>query len=261
MKTLLHTLVIAAFLALLPLSPPANAVESDTSSYRLSDTVTSESLDAKIKEAEASTELDESTRKKLIGLYRSTQAYLEQADSHLAAANEFRTSRESAPTRARAIREEIDKRQQSEDTITTGITDKTPLAELDQVLLKEKANLAAVDAVLSDLQDRLLGESDRPNLARQRLTAAKQRMDQISVELTQLSTSNESPRLIEAQQWSLQSESKALGAEIKMLDQELLSAPMRLELLEAERDKATNTLKRMRTRIQLLENTVERTGG
>ena len=256
MKTLLHSLVIAAFLALLTLSLPATAVESDTSSYRLSDAVTPESLQTKIKETEASTELDEATRKKLIGLYRSTQAYLEQADSHIAAANEFRSSRESAPTRARAIREKIDKRQQSEDTIITGITDKTPLAELDQVLSKEKANLAAVDAVLSDLQDRLLGESDRPNLARQRLTAAKQRMDQISIELGQLSTSNESPRLIEAQQWALQGESKALGAEIKMLDQELLSSPMRLELLEAERDKATNTLKRMRTRVQQLENTL-----
>ena len=39
-----------------------------------------------------------------------------------------------------------------------------------------------------------------------------------------------------------------------MLDQELLSAPMRLELLEAERDKATSSLKRMRARVELLEN-------
>jgi potassium efflux system protein len=254
MKMLLRTLVIATFLALLLPLLPATAARVDTLGYRLSDAVTPESLQAKIKETESSTELDEATRKKLIDLYRSTLANLELADSHITAANEFRAARESAPVRARAIREELDKRQQSEDRIPAGVTDKTPLAEVEQLLLKEKANLAAVDAVLSDLQDRLLTETDRPNLARRRLTAAKQRMEQISGELRQLSTADESPRLIEAKQWALQSESKALGAEIKMLDQELLSATMRLELLEAERDKAASSLKRMRARVELLED-------
>jgi potassium efflux system protein len=252
MKTLLQTVVLAALLSLLTPFPLAYAMERDTSSFRLSNTVTQETLQANIQEAAASTELDEPTRKKLVELYRSALAYLEEARSHDSAAREFREARESAPVMARTIREELDK-QQSGANITTGVTDKTPLAEVSQVLLKEKANLAAVDAMLSDLQDRLLAESDRPNIARKRLTAAKQRMDQISVELRQLATADTSPRLIEAQQWSLQSESKALSAEIKMLDQELLSAPMRLELLEAQRDKATNNVKRMRTRIQLLE--------
>jgi potassium efflux system protein len=254
MIILLRTLVIAAFFALPAPVLPATAVESDSSNYRLTSTVTQETLQANIREAEASTELDESTRKKLIELYRSALAYLEEAGAHDRAAREFRESRESAPVRARAIREELDKQQQSDGKIATGVTDKSPPAEIEQVLQKEKANLAAVDAVLSDLQDRLLVESDRPNLARQRLTAAKQRMEQISGELRQLITADESPRLIEAKRWAMQSESMALGAEIKMLDQELLSAPMRLELLEAERDKATSSLKRMRARIELLEN-------
>jgi potassium efflux system protein len=252
MKTLLQTVVLAALLALLTPFTLAYAVEKDTSSYRLTNTVSQETLQANIQEAESSSELDEATRKKLVELYQSALAYLEQAGSHDSAAREFRKARESASAMASAIREELDK-QQSGENITTGVTDKTPLAEVSQILLKEKANLAAVDAVLSDLQERLLSESDRPNLARKRLTAAKQRMDKIAVELRQLATADTSPRLIEAQQWSLQSESKALGAEIKMLDQELLSAPMRLELLEAQRDKATSSVKRMRTRIQLLE--------
>ena len=254
MKTVLNTIVLAALLALLTFPLYAHATEGDSSTSRLSGTVTTETLQANIREVEASADLDESTRKKLVELYRSALAYLEQAGSHDKAAREFRESRESAPARARAIREELDKRQQSDEHITTGVTDKTPLAEVDQVLLKEKANLAAVDAVLSDLQDRLLTEADRPNLARQRLTAAKQRMEQISGELRQLTTADESPRLIEAKQWAMQGESKALSAEIRMLDQELLSAPMRLELLEAERDKATSSLKRMRARVELLEN-------
>ena len=254
MKTMLQMNVIPILLVLLIFSPGAHAANDDSSNSRLSSTVTRETLQANIKEVEASADLDEPTRKKLLELYRSTLAYLEQAGSHDKATNQFRESRESAPARARALRDELDKRQQSEEPISTGVTDKTPLAEVDQVLLKEKANMAAVDAVLSDLQDRLLTESDRPNLARKRLSAAKQRMEQISGELRQLTTADESPRLIEAKQWAMQSESKALSAEIKMLDQELLSAPMRIELLEAERDKAASSLKRMRARVELLEN-------
>jgi len=254
MKTMLHRILSATLLALLTFSLHALAVESNSSTSQLSSTVTTETLQANIREVEASADLDESTRKKLVELYRSALAYLEQAGSHDKAAKAFRESRESAPARARSIREELDKRLQSDDHISTGVTDKTPLAEIDQALLKEKANLAAVDAVLSDLQDRLLTEADRPNLARQRLTAAKKRMEQISGELRQLTTADESPRLIEAKQWAMQSENKALSAEIKMLDQELLSAPMRLELLEAERDKAAGSLKRMRARVEILEN-------
>lgn len=254
MKPLLQPAVLAAWLVLLALSSTAYGVDSDTSTYRLSNTVTLESLQANLKEAEASTELDEATRKKLVELYRSALAYLEQVESHNAAAREFRESRESAPARARQIRAELDKQQQSEGNIAAGVTDKTPIAEVDQALLKEKSNLAAVDAMLSDLQDHLLSEADRPNLARQRLTEAKQRMDQIAVEIRRVATTNASPRLIEATLWSLQSESMALVAEIKMLDQELLSAPMRVELLEAERDKAINNLKVMRARIHQIEN-------
>jgi len=256
MKLPLHPYAIAALLVLAAASPSSRATDADVPSSRLSSNLNQVSLQANIKETEASTELDETTRKKLLDLYRSTLAYLEQADSHDKAAREFRESRETATVKARKIREDVDKRQQSEEPVTTGVTDKTPLDEMDQILLKEKANLAAVEAVLSDLQDRLLSESDRPNLARQRLTEAKKRMDQIAGELRQVATSNESPRLIEAKQWILQGESMTLSAEIKMLDQELLSAPMRIELLEAERDKATDSLKRMRTRIGLLENTL-----
>jgi potassium efflux system protein len=246
--------VLLLLLALINL--PAYAADADVPSYRLSSNLNPENLQANIKETEASTELDQATRKKLLELYRGTLAYLEQASAHDRAAREFRESRETATAKARAIRNELDKQQQSEASVATGVTDKTPIDEIDQVLLKEKANLAAVDAVLSDLQDRLLTEADRPNLARQRLTEAKKRMDDIAGELRRVAASDEPPRLIEARQWVLQSESIALSAEIKMLDQELLSAPMRIELLEAERDKASDSLKRMHTRIDLLENTL-----
>ena len=48
----------------------------------------------------------------------------------------------------------------------------------------------------------------------------------------------------------------ALSNEIRMLDQELLSQPMRIDLLKAERDTAERSLERIKARIKLLEELV-----
>ncbi len=254
MKLQLHPVVLMVWLVLLAAPPQVNAANSNTATFRLPDTVTRETLQANIREIKASNDLNDSAREKLIVLYRSALAYLEQAGSYATATREFRESRESAPRKARKIRVELEKQQQSGGNPDVGVTDNSPLTEIEQALLKDKSDLDTADALLSDLQDRLLAQADRPNLARQRLEDVKQRMEQIADEIRQAAASNESPQLTEARQWSLQSEGMALSAEAKMLDQELLSAPMRLELLEAERDSAKNNLKRMRTRVRVLEN-------
>jgi potassium efflux system protein len=258
MKPLLRDALLTALLILLVASGHALAGTASSAAYRLSDTVTRDTLRANMKEVEASADLDEPTRKELLDLYRSALAYLDQADTYNAATSEFRESRESAPATVRAIREELEKQQRTGETVIAGVTDKTPLADVEQALLREKTRLDSVDADLSELQDHLLSEADRRNLARQQLTNVKQRMDQIAVAIKLAAATNESPRLTEARQWALQSESVALGAEIKMLDQQLLSTPMRLELLEAQRDRATETLKGIRARAQLLEALLNR---
>jgi len=107
MKIMSHTILSAILLALLTFSLPSRAVEDKSSTTRLSGTVTSETLQVNIREVEASNDLDEATRKKLVELYRSALTYLEQASSHDKAAKAFRESRESAPARARSIREEL----------------------------------------------------------------------------------------------------------------------------------------------------------
>jgi potassium efflux system protein len=254
MKPQLPPVVLMVWLVALAASLHVDAGYGDTAKFRLPNTVTEDTLKANIREIKASSDLQDPAREKLIDLYRSAVAYLEQAGAYNAATREFRESRESAPEKARTIRAELEKQQQSGGTLPAGVTENSPLAQIEQALLKEKTDLDAADALLSDLQDRLLAQADRPNLARQRLGDVKQRMDQIADEIREAAATNESPRLTEARQWSLQSESMALSAETRMLDQELLSAPMRLELLEAEKDRATTDLKRIRTRVQLLEN-------
>ena len=54
----------------------------------------------------------------------------------------------------------------------------------------------------------------------------------------------ESPALAEARRLASETRSQALTAEIRMLDLELLSQPMRIELLKAQRDRTRHSVNR-----------------
>ena len=213
-------------------------------------------VEAKIKEVEASSELDEATQKTLIELYRKTISSLEMASKNQQDADAFAEARKSAPEQARITRDKLDKAKQDSPTVTLDIREDTSLEEVEQKLLNEKANQAAVEAKLSELKKQLANEADRPNTARQQLTEAKQAQEKLSAELKKPAPAGELPLLTEARNWSQKSEMRVLSNQISMLDQELLSQPMRIDLLKAERDTAERSLERIKARIKLLEDLV-----
>jgi len=213
-------------------------------------------IEAKIKEVEATSELDVATRKTLTELYRKTISNLESARAKQQSADAFAEARKSAPDEARITREKLDKARQDSPTVTVSVSEKTPLQEAEQQLLNEEANQAAVEAKLSELKKQLTDETDRPNTARQRLTEAKKAQETIGAEMKKPAPAGELPLLSEARRWSQQSQMMALSNEIRMLDQELLSQPMRIDLLKAERDTAERSLERIKARIKLLEELV-----
>jgi potassium efflux system protein len=181
--------------------------------------ITSEIINAKLKEVEAAKELDEDTKGTLIELYRKALSNLEKEQASTQAATAFSKARETAPAEARADREELEQLQKKYPTVTLEVTEKTPLADVEQLLINEKANQAAVDAKLAELEKQLTAETERPAAIRQRITADRQRQELISNELEQATPPGELPRLSEARRLSLQAEQLALSAELKMLDQ------------------------------------------
>ena len=242
--------VLALLLVLGPMqvgsaAAPASATKAGT-------LVKPATLKAKIKEAEAAADLDEATRTRLTGLYRSALSFQESAAASNANAEIYRAARKSAAAQAKSIREKLEQRLKDASPVTIRVSETTPLAEVEQESLKLKADLAAVEAKLNALEEQLAAEADRPGTIRQRLIENKQRQEEIAVGLKLPAPADQLPALTEANRWALQSEAMALSAEIQELDQELLSQPMRIELLEAERDQSANSLKRIRLRVQIL---------
>ncbi len=223
---------------------------------------TPEKLENRTREAEAATDLDDATRSTLLELYRKTSGLISQQQRYKKAVDEFTRARESAPEQARVLRKELEDLETdiSPPVLSEGLLLK-PLPELEQQLLGEKANLSALSDRLTELEEVLESQSQRSTQARERLTEVKKRSTDNADELLASAPEGELPLLSEARRWALEHEALALNTEIQMLDQELLSQPMRIELLNAQRDTTTLKVRRLSETVGSIETLmVERRG-
>lgn len=250
--------LLALVAALMALAVPAAAWPAPPVSPLQGETVvTPEEIQAVIRELEAKKDIDEGVRTKAIELRRQALRYLESAHSYEAAAVAFAQARESAPGEAEAVRQKLERPPAVQETAEKlGIGDKMPLTEIEQRLVKEQADLAALEAKLADLERQLQDAKERPALARQRLTQVKQSQEEIASQLKALPPPNEPPLVAEARRLALQMQRKAQSAEIDMLDQELLSQAARLALFEVQRDLTAHSVANVGARVALLQGII-----
>lgn len=244
-------------LVLLILGLP-NLMQAVSAGVVSSDSVSQETLEVKIKQAEANTEMDEKARARLIELYRKSLTNLQTIAANRKAAEAFQKAAQSAQRKIEALRKEVERTGDpvANDPLNTGMS--SPLATVERLLQKEKANFGAVDARRKDLEIRLEEEARRPVAIPQRLSEARQQQEEIDAQLKLPSSTDQDSATAEARQWELRTRYQALSTEITMLDQELLSQPMRIDLLEAEHDKTLTSLAWIGERVDHLEDLVTR---
>jgi len=218
--------------------------------------VTASTLEAKIAEIEAATDLQDQTKAKLVELYRKALSNLQAANASRDAAEAFQRASQTAPAETEALGDEL----ASSSVVAPGDALEADLAtalrELESLLQKEKADLAAVDARGADFAKRLDEEATRPALIRQRLIEGKAGQEEVAAQLKLPPSAGDDPVTVEAGRWELETRYEALSAEIRMLDQELLSQPARVELMKAKRDKAAASFEWVGKRVKLLEDLV-----
>lgn len=221
--------------------------------------VSADILNGKLKEVEASSSLSEETKKKLTENYLKALTHLEQAASYEANAASFSEARTASPIETEKLRATLTDKQKQNAAESLRLADDTSLTELEQLLQKEKADLAAVDAKLSDLNNRLDYMASRPTAAREQLiTAGRKQETLFSSYDSSLIQENESPALTQAHNWVQTSKLHALSAEIKMLDKELLSLQPLTQLLQVKQEITEQDSRYIQTRIRLLEDMVSK---
>ena len=250
--TFLLTLFLPFNLAY-PADPPSGQVASQGP-------VTEDVIKAKIKEVESSVDLDKDAKAKLTNRYRIALSNLEMEHSNNKAADEFLTARKTATQQAEKILKELEQARDSAKESTSDeildITKGMSLPETEQLLLLEEANLAAIQAVLSDAEEQLENMLNRPTIIQNSLIQAKERQKEITDEIKIPAPKTESTLEIEVRNWMLVTEQLALRAEIEMLDRELLSQPMRLELLKAQIDQKTWEIQPIEEKVHKLQENV-----
>jgi potassium efflux system protein len=209
-------------------------------------------IEARIQEV-AAAELDEDIRRQLNENYRKALGYIETERVNSAKAEAFAQARETAPGEANAVREKLEEMRANQTDVTLNLPSDASARQIEQQLQTEKANEAAVSAKRSTLEQQLAVESNRPKDVRQALLNASETADKLAAELKLPAPPGELPRLTESRRWVMSIQAAAANAEIRMLDQELLSQSARVDLLQAQRDMIERNLGRIEARIVLLE--------
>jgi len=227
------TLLLLPCLVLLP------AVAFAQSTVAPETGVTAEILEGRIQEVEASSGLEEANKSALLDLYRKALGLINQRQSYEASVLEFISIRESAPKQARKLRKQLEQLEARAPPELPARLTRESLPKLEQQLLSEKASLSGLRASLTESGALLEAQSLRSQQIRERFEQARRRQAEISDALKVPASSAQSQRFAEARQWALQIEMRTLAAEIEMLNQELLSQPMRVELYSVQREKAS----------------------
>ncbi len=251
-------LVLAVSFCLLAATWPLAALDEGAPVASLTSAVTPDVLNAKIKEVESAAALNEETKARLVELYRKAISNQEAATANAARAAAFEQATRTAPAQTELVRDEIETAGRIDPKAALNLELESSLEQIERQLKKEQAELAEADASRADFSRRLTDEQARPALIRQRLTEAAQQQQETAAALQVPPEPEASPTLNEAGRWVLETRYTALSAEIRMLDQELLSHPLRVELLQAELDKAAGDVDRIGARVQQLQDLVNR---
>jgi potassium efflux system protein len=230
--------------------------QAPNESNRVKDEVDAEIINLKIAEVEASTTLDDQSSNTLVDLYRKSLTNLERARIELASADDFSNSGASAPAELATTMSLLQDQRKRGETGSADALQSKPLIELEQSLNREKAGLVNTNIQLSEIRSRLEIESSRPAQARERLNEASKERDALAEEQNSSRPIGESAEMSEARSWYLQSRARLLSAEIRKLDQELLSRPNRMALLEARQELAAMQSKRSGEQVKALEETI-----
>ncbi|QBQ56423.1 mechanosensitive ion channel [Nitrosococcus wardiae] len=249
-----RALNICLLLAMAAILPSVGADEF----VHLNSSVTLEQVQSKIREIEEAQGLEEAQKKKLLDLYRLAKERLQAANSYRDSARAYKQAIETGPTQIEEINEHLaspatDKAMM----VLEQITDGTPLSELEQHLAKEQARLAALESTLIGLDKQLQEQQHRPRQVRDQLAEAKQRQERIENDLKASPPPTETPLIAEARQLALKAQLEACLNEIDMLEQELLSHNVRLQLLRMQRDLTAQQVSQAQARVKYLQELID----
>jgi potassium efflux system protein len=219
-------------------------------------TLTPEQIQSRIAAVRESEQVDELARTRAVQLYQQAIANLETTRANRQTIESYRKTAGTAPEQVATIHAAIERRGTMDPLAVLNITPATRLEKLEQDLESELANLSAIEARLAALEADLESETQRPAQVRERIAAARLLVEETPGSAALRHPAEQGPFMTEAARWSAETRAGALRSEIAMLDEELLTNGVRIELLQAQRDDTRQTARRIGLRIEALRTAV-----
>jgi potassium efflux system protein len=210
-------------------------------------------IDSAVKEAEANTKLTDEQRSQLLDSYRRTQGYIKSTQSSRSNAAGYKQARKTAAAEATEIQKSLEKALAAGEQATAEPDAGLGLDEVEQLIQRYKAELAAEDGKASDLASRQESETGRPAEVRTKLAENTAKLADVAAQQKLPLGEAELPVFIKARDWLLVTQADSLRASSNMLEEELLSQPLRLELMVAQRDRARFEISRLQEVIKVYE--------
>ena len=219
-------------------------------------------LKARIDAVSQNSQLDETAKKTVLELYRKGIDNLSAIEAYNAQANAYVAAITTAPAEIAALRQALKrthaKEADGEKSTAQSDADPRPLKDLEQELIKAKANAAELEANLAAVISQINVLNDRPGKISQRLSEIKESEDSLTTALKAPIQATDVQELAHARNLVDQAQLAALQSEAHMLNQEMVSMPVRSELLNLQRDQVAARLEQARQQVQWLEAKVNR---
>ncbi len=206
------------------------------------DGLTVGAVQEQLKLVEADSSLEEGLKIRLVELYKQAADDLTRADGWVKKTAEFEAARQETPARLESIRTEL--AAPVADAIPE-IPEDASAAQLEQTLAQVEAQLKAAREHATNLDDERKRRADRRAELPGITTAANQRLEEATRELSALTEDTELPEALTARRTALRARKWAFEHEIRSCEAEIASYDARGELLTARRDKASREIARL----------------
>jgi potassium efflux system protein len=214
--------------------------------------VTRVELDSALEQLDKTLGPDDPERAKLLDKYNAVRADLAAIDAYAESLAAFSNARANAGAQAQSIHSSLGERELEIDGADIALGSAS-LPELEQAIQVQRAELEARQSRLEDFRTTIAEMPGRAIAIRNRLTELGNLIPELESRLALMPPDPVSGSEAEANLWLTQAQLVASSAEKAVLDEELLSQPMRLELFKAQRDQLNNDIGLLDRRLQAMQ--------
>ncbi len=204
--------------------------------------------------AAANQELSEEQRTRFADIYSRIDAQLKRAADAADKAAGYQKALNSAAGEAKTIRAQLEDDQAAAEDASYDLPRRISLEEAEQLVQTERAALKNLEDRSERISNSLNTEGDRPEALRKELADSQALVERLNAQ--SVGTENASAAQIQAEKWLLAAQLRAAQAVNSRLEAEQVSRPMRMDLLQAQRDRTSFDLREQREKLKAFDQQV-----